>query len=93
MQRNCPSQWAYIATEDGGYITASNVEEDDLDDSAQDEEEGQVFGGDDTSACRAIIVQQVFSVQVEHEEKLQCHNLFQIFFVIKNRRAHFICFG
>uniref|UniRef100_J3N1G9 CCHC-type domain-containing protein n=1 Tax=Oryza brachyantha TaxID=4533 RepID=J3N1G9_ORYBR len=32
MQRNCPSQCAYIATDDGSYITVSAVEEEDLDD-------------------------------------------------------------
>jgi hypothetical protein len=29
MQRDCPSKRAYIATSDGGYVSASNVEEED----------------------------------------------------------------
>jgi hypothetical protein len=37
-----------------------------------------------------IIVQRVLSTQIQPSEKLQRHNLFQIFFVIKNRRARVI---
>jgi hypothetical protein len=33
------------------------------------------------------VVQQVLSAQVDTSEKLQCHNLFQIFFVIKDYRV------
>jgi hypothetical protein len=40
-----------------------------------------------------IIVQRVLSTQIQPSEKLQCHNLFQIFFVIKNRRARVIIDG
>ena len=35
----------------------------------------------------------MLSTQIEQPEKLQCHNLFQIFFVIKNRRARVIIDG
>jgi hypothetical protein len=27
IQRDCPSKWAYIATGDGGYVSASDVED------------------------------------------------------------------
>jgi hypothetical protein len=39
------------------------------------------------------VVQWVLSVQVDTSEKLQCHNLFQIFFVIKDYRVHTIIDG
>jgi hypothetical protein len=38
-------------------------------------------------------VQQVLSAQVDTSEKLQCHNLFQIFFVIKECRVRTIIDG
>jgi hypothetical protein len=43
------------------------------------------FGSKDMAAYMNIIVQRVLSVQVQQPEKLQRHNLFQIFFVINNR--------
>ena len=79
MQRNCPSQRAYVATEDGGYISTSDVEED-IDDGAadnhDDDNEGLVFGCDDTVDYRSIIVQQVLSTQLAQAEKQHRHNLF-----------------
>jgi hypothetical protein len=68
VQKDCPSQWAYVATGDGGYINT----------------EGHVLGGEDTSGYMNIIVQRVVSTQIQPSEKLQRHNLFQIFFIIKN---------
>ena len=46
-----------------------------------------------TTAYRSIIVQWVLSSQVQQHEKLQRHNLFQIFFIISNRRARVIIDG
>ena len=54
MQKDCPSQWAYVATEDG-YITTSDVEEEEEEEEVEDED-GEVFGRDDTTAYRTIIV-------------------------------------
>lgn len=90
MQKDCPSQRAYIATEDG-YISTSDSEDDEA--AEVDEESGVVFGCEDTTAFRSIIVQRVLNVQAQQPEKFQCHNLFQIFFVINNRRAHVIIDG
>ena len=53
MQKDCPSQRAYIATEDG-YINTSNIE--DEEDQGIDEEDGKVLGDEDTVAYRSIIV-------------------------------------
>ena len=95
MQKDCPSQRAYVATEDGGYISTSDVEDDANDDDAatDDDDEGHVLGGADTSGYMNIIVQRVLNTQIQQPEKLQRHNLFQIFFIIKNRRARVIIDG
>ena len=53
MQKDCPSQWAYIATEDG-YISTSDIE--DEEDKDTDEEGGEVLGDEATVAYRSIIV-------------------------------------
>nr|AAX96623.1 retrotransposon protein, putative, Ty3-gypsy sub-class [Oryza sativa Japonica Group]ABA92971.1 retrotransposon protein, putative, Ty3-gypsy subclass [Oryza sativa Japonica Group] len=73
-EKDCPSQRAYVATEDG-YITTSDVKEEEEEEEVEDED-GEVFGHDDTSDYRTIIVQRVLSTQ--------------IFFVINNHRARVI---
>ena len=59
MQKECPSQWAYIAIEDG-YISTSDIDDD------EDEEQVvqgdiEVFGSEDTAAYMSIIVQRVLN--------------------------------
>jgi NAD(P)H-nitrite reductase large subunit len=81
VQKDCPSQRAYIATEDG-YINTSNIE--DEEDQDADEEDGEVLGDEATASYRSIIIQRVLSSQVQQPEKLQRHNLFQIFFIISD---------
>jgi hypothetical protein len=93
VHKDCPSQRAYVVTSDGGYISTSDIEEDDEDDAAADDTEGHVLGGEDTLGYMNIIVQRVLSTQIQPSEKLQRHNLFQIFFVIKNHRACVIIDG
>jgi hypothetical protein len=75
FQRVCPSKKSYIATDDGGYVGASDVEDDfalqtnnagDLDD-----DDAKVFGSEHTE-------------EYNTSKKLQCRNLFQIFFVVKD---------
>ena len=73
MQKDCPSQRAYIATEDG-YISTSDIK--DEEDQEIDEEDGEVLGDKAMVAYRSIIVQRVLSTQVQQPEKLQRHNLF-----------------
>jgi len=99
MRKDCPSQQAYIAIEDG-YISASDIEDDEEEEEEEEEEEveeavegGHVLGSENTAAFRSIIVKRVLSVQAQQPEKLQCHNLFQIFFVINNQRACVIIDG
>jgi hypothetical protein len=93
FQRDCPSKKSYIATDDGGYVSASDVEDDfplqtnnagDLDDA-----DAEVFGSEHTEEynTKTYVVQRVLSAQVDTSEKLQYHNLFQIFFVVKDYRV------
>ena len=53
VPKDCPSQQAYIAIEDG-YISTSNIE--DEEDKDTDEEGGEVLGDEATVAYRSIIV-------------------------------------
>jgi hypothetical protein len=82
FQRNCPNKKSYIATDDGGYVCASDVEDDfalqtnnagDLDD-----DDAKVFGSEHTEEynTKTYVVQRVLSAQVNTSEKLQRHNLF-----------------
>jgi hypothetical protein len=99
FQRDCPSKKSYIATDDGGYVSASDVEDDfalqtnnvgDLDD-----DDVNVFGSEHMEEynTKTYVVQQVLSAQVDTLEKLQHHNLFQIFFVVKDCRVRTITDG
>jgi hypothetical protein len=99
FQRDCPSKKSYIATDDGGYVSASDVEDDlalqtnnigDLDD-----DDAEVFGSEHTEeySTKTYVVQRVLSAQVDTSEKLQRHNLFQIFFVVKDFRVRIIIDG
>jgi hypothetical protein len=82
FQRDCPSKKSYITTDDGGYVCASDVEDDfalqtnnagDLDD-----DNAKVFGSEYTEeySTKTYVVQRVLSAQVDTSEKLQRHNLF-----------------
>jgi hypothetical protein len=99
FQRDCPNKKSYIAIDDEGYVSASNVEDDlalqtnnvgDLDD-----DDAKVFGSEHTKEynTKTYVVQQVLSAQVDTSKKLQRHNLFQIFFVIKDYRVRTIIDG
>jgi hypothetical protein len=98
FQRNCPSKKSYIATADGGYVSGSDTEGDlalqtnracDL---AIDDDDEQVFGSEQTVeySTNTYVMQRVLSAHVDQSEKLQRHNLFQIFFVIKHCRVRTI---
>jgi hypothetical protein len=84
FQRDCPSKKSYIDTNDGGYVSASDIEDDlalqtsnagDLDD-----DDVEVFGSEHTEEynTKTYVVQWVLSAQVDTSEKLQHHNLFII---------------
>jgi hypothetical protein len=99
FQRDCPSKKSYIATDNGGYVSASNVEDDfalqtnnagDL-----DNDDAEVFGSEHTKeySTKTYVVQRILNAQVDTSEKLQRHNLFQIFFVVKDCRVRTIIDG
>jgi hypothetical protein len=71
FQCDCPSKKSYIATNDGGYVSASDVEDDfalqtnnagDLDD-----DDAEVFGSEHTEEynTKTYVVQWVLSAQVD----------------------------
>ncbi|RLN30018.1 putative retrotransposon protein [Panicum miliaceum] len=69
VQRNCPNQWAYIATADGVYVSTSDVEDDSNHDANKEDEDGDAFGSQVTATYRSIIVKRVLSTQVEKPDK------------------------
>jgi hypothetical protein len=82
FQHDCPNKKSYTATDDGGYVSASDVEDDfvlqtnnagDLND-----DDTEVFGSEhmEEYSTKTYVVQWVLSDQVDTSEKLQCHNLF-----------------
>jgi hypothetical protein len=89
VQKDCPSKRAYIAIEDG-YISTSDIEDEE---EKENDGEEEILGGEDTAIYRSAIVQRVLNTQVQQPEQLQRHNLFQIFFIIKNRRVRVIIDG
>jgi hypothetical protein len=101
FQRDCPSNKSYIAIADGGYVSASDTDDDlalqtnhagDLEDDGDDE---HVFGSDRMAKynTKTYVMQRVLSAHVNQSKKLQWHNLFHIFFVIKDRRVRTIIDG
>jgi hypothetical protein len=99
FQRDCPNNKSYIATDDGAYVSASYVEDDfalqtnnagDLDD-----DDAEVFGNEHTEEyiTKTYVVHRVLSAQVDTSEKLERHNLFQIFFIILDYRVRTIIDG
>jgi hypothetical protein len=82
FQHDCPSKKSYIATDNRGYVSASDVEDDfalqtnnagDLDD-----DDAEVFGSEHMEEynTKTYVVQRVLSAQVDTLKKLQRHNLF-----------------
>jgi hypothetical protein len=77
FQRDCPIKKCYIAIDDGGYVSVSDVEDDfalqtsnagDL-----DNDDVEVFGSEHTEEyiTKTYVVQWVSSAQVDTSEKLQ----------------------
>jgi hypothetical protein len=99
FQCDCPSKKSYIATDDGGYVSASDFEDDFAlqtnNAGDRDDDDAEVFGSQhmEEYSTKTYVVQRVLSAQVGNSEKLQRHNLFQIFFVVKDCRVHTIIDG
>jgi hypothetical protein len=101
FQCDCPSKKSYIAIANRGYESASDTEDDlalqtnhagDLVDGSDIE---QVFGSEHTVeySTKTYVMQRVLSANVDPFEKLQRHNLFQIFFIIKDYCVRIIIDG
>src|SRR5213076_929157 len=96
MQRDCPSKRAYIATGDGGYVSASDVDDEDIiaaNITGNDDSADEVLGTTAIANYRTLIVQRALSATVGQDNKLQRHNLFNIFLVVKDCRVHTIIDG
>jgi hypothetical protein len=97
VMKDCPSRRAFIATEDG-YVSASDVEDNlalaaNIDvDFTEDDQDKEVIIIDSVAAAAdypSVLVQRVLSTRVEHEEemKIQCHNLFHMYFIVQGCRV------
>jgi hypothetical protein len=87
--KDCSSHCAFIATNDGGYVSASDVEDDlalaanHVADSESEEE--AIDPMTVAVGYKSVLVQRP---QLEHEpEKLQRHNLFNMFLIVKDYRV------
>jgi hypothetical protein len=78
--RECPSKRTYIATDDGGYISTSDAEDDTEDDPPSNK--GLSLSAGDAGTQQICIVHRVLGTQLGQADKMQRHNLFQILFVI-----------
>ena len=81
--RECKSQHVMIATEDGGYESASDYDEETLalitrEEHGGDhsEDETQYMAPEDADRYECLVAQRVLSVQVTQAEQNQRHNLF-----------------
>lgn len=97
VMKDCPSRRAFIATADG-YVSASDVEDDLalaanlVADSDEEKEEMELEAIDSvvaTAGYPSLLVQRVLSSRVGHEEamKIQRHNLFHMFLIVKDCRV------
>jgi hypothetical protein len=82
FQCDCHSKKSYIATDDGGYVSASDVENNFTlqtnNAGDHDDDDAEVFGSEhmEEYSTKTYVVQRVLSAQVDTSEKLQRHNLF-----------------
>ena len=96
IQRDCPSKRAYIATGDGGYVSASDVEDEDtvganIAETYDGDEE--VLGTTATETYKVLIVQRALSATASDDDNRQHHNLFNMFLIVKDCRVHTIIDG
>ena len=94
VMRDCPSRRANIATGDGGYESASDVEDEYRvaanlyeEEKTAEEDDEAIDSNAMTSHLRSILVQRALSAQPVPSGKIQCHNLFHIFLIVNNCRV------
>jgi hypothetical protein len=96
MQRDCPSKRAIIATADCGYVSAFDIEDENIiaaNISGFDDGVEEVLGTSAMNNYRTLIVHRALSATVGEDDKRQCHNLFNMFLVVKDCRVHTIIDG
>lgn len=91
IQRDCPSKRANIATGDGGYVSAFDVEDEDtvganIAETYDGDEE--VLGTTATETYKALIVQRALSAMASDDDNRQRHNLFNMFLIVKDCRTY-----
>jgi hypothetical protein len=80
MQRDCPRKWTIITIADGGYASASDIEDENIiatNISGSDDGAEEVLGTSATKNYMTLILHRALSATVGEEDKRQCHNLFQ----------------
>jgi hypothetical protein len=87
-----------VVTNDGGYSSASDYDEDTLallaaDDAGREEPPDEQIGTEEAEHYESLIVQRVLSTQMEKAEQNQRHTLFQTKCVIKERSCRLIIDG
>jgi hypothetical protein len=95
---DCPSKRVLVVRDDGEYSSASDFNEDTLALLADDHEDTddhpeEHIGTGDADHYESLIVQCVFSTQMERVEQNQQHTLFQTKCVIKERSCRMIIDG
>jgi hypothetical protein len=96
MQQDCLSKRTIIATADGGYASASDIEDENIisaNISGSDDGAEEVLGTSATNNYRTLIVHRALSAMVGEDDKRQCHNLFNMFRVVKDCHVHTIING
>lgn len=93
--RDWSHKHGYITTHDGRYVSASCEENEyvltanhDIYDKTKDSKDEVTDSIACTVTYKSILVQCVLSPQVHQEDKLHRHNLFLMFFIVKDYRAH-----
>ena len=77
MASECPSKRAYIATEDGGYVSTSDAEEGIEEELASNEDQNGVsLGLDGVGNQKIYFMQPILGTHMDEAEKQQHHNLF-----------------
>jgi hypothetical protein len=93
MQRDCTSKRTIIATTDGGYASASDIEDEHIiaaNISGSHDGAEEVLGTSATYNYRTLIVHRALSATMGDDDKCQRHNLFNMFLIVKDCRVHTI---
>ena len=100
MRAKCPSPRVMIVTEDGGYESTSDYDEETLALITHEEHGGydsdhetQYMAPEDTDRYDCLVAQCVLSVQVTQAEKNHRPNLFHTMGVVKERSVRVIIDG